>query len=171
IWVRNAYSGGFKSVVRPGTDEHAKDFIQRIEADIAWYRRLFRSTVLAVSVHGRELRGSELDVSDYYFLGGANTLRGYREEQFAGSRTAWANLECRYLFASRSNVYAFFDFGYVFLAGDSGKQREEFRILRDGYGIGVRLETVVGIFSVSYALGKGDAVSNGKIHFGIENTF
>ena len=36
---------------------------------------------------------------------------------------------------------------------------------------GINLETGLGILGVSYALGKGNSLSEGKIHFGIINEF
>jgi len=40
-----------------------------------------------------------------------------------------------------------------------------------GFGLGLNLETGLGVLRVSYALGKGDTFSDGKIHFGILNEF
>jgi outer membrane protein insertion porin family len=40
-----------------------------------------------------------------------------------------------------------------------------------GYGAGLSIETGIGVLGVSYALGQGDAFSDGKIHFGILNEF
>ena len=45
---------------------------------------------------------------------------------------------------------------------------ESFKI---GYGLGINLETALGVLGVSYALGSGDAVNEGKIHFGLINEF
>ena len=38
--------------------------------------------------------------------------------------------------------------------------------LKYGYGIGIRVETAIGIVGVSFALGEGDTFSDAKIHFG-----
>ena len=40
-----------------------------------------------------------------------------------------------------------------------------------GYGLGIRIETGLGMFGVSYALGKGDSILEGKVHFGLINDF
>jgi hypothetical protein len=36
-----------------------------------------------------------------------------------------------------------------------------------GFGLGLNLETALGVLRVSYALGEGDTFSDGKIHFGV----
>ena len=40
-----------------------------------------------------------------------------------------------------------------------------------GYGLGLNLETGLGVLAVSFALAEGDAFSEGKIHFGLVNEF
>ena len=170
IELRNAYSGGDKSFTTAEGVE-VRDFLQRIEIDAAYYRTLIDRTVFAVSLHGRQLDGDELDESDLYRLGGANTLRGYREEQFSGTRMGWINSELRYSLGRRSFAFAFFDFGYIELSPDESRGREAFTAFRNGYGIGARLETALGIMGVSYALGRGDGLADGKIHFGLINAF
>ncbi len=169
ITLRNSYSGGNKRISLTGGDVTA--FIQRLELDAGYFLELFSRTVLAVSLHGRELRGGELDVSDLYRLGGANSLRGYREEQFSGTRLGWTSAELRYSLGRRTFAFAFFDFGYIEQSPDPARSRQEFSALRSGYGIGARLETGLGIIGVSYALGEGDGLSEGKIHFGLINAF
>jgi len=170
IILRNSYSGGDKRFTNAAGEE-VTDFLQRIELDAGYFRELFLRTVLAVRLHGRELRGDELDVSDLYRVGGANTLRGYREEQFAGTRFGWVNSELRYSLGRRTFAFIFYDFGYIYQSPDTDRNREEFSAFRGGYGIGGRIETALGIMGVSYALGQGDGFGDGKIHFGLINAF
>ena len=169
IQLRNSYEGGDKRLHT--VTGIRKDFIQHVELDAWWFQETLRRTVVAVGLHGRELRGGQLDISDLYRLGGANSLRGYREEQFLGTRLGWVNTEFRYSIGRRSFAFAFFDFGYIFLDGDPAQGRETFNETRYGFGIGGRLETGLGIMGVSYALGQGDGFSEGKIHFGLINEF
>jgi outer membrane protein insertion porin family len=169
IILRNSYSGGKKRLSNPAGDVSA--YIQRLELDAEYFLELFSRTVIAAGLHGREIRGGELDLSDLYRLGGATTLRGYREEQFSGTRLGWSSLEMRYSLGRRTFAFAFFDFGYIEQSPDATRNRPEFSALRSGYGIGGRLETGLGIIGVSYALGEGDSIAEGKIHFGLINAF
>ncbi|MFA6234812.1 MAG: BamA/TamA family outer membrane protein [Bacteroidota bacterium] len=169
ITLRNSYSGGSKRINAVLGDVNAS--IQRLEVDAEYFLEVFSRTVLATGLHGRELRGGELDLSDLYRLGGANTLRGYREEQFSGTRLGWSSIEVRYSLGRRTFAFAFFDFGYIEQSPDPTRNRPEFSAQRSGYGIGGRLETGLGIIGVSYALGEGDGIAEGKIHFGLVNAF
>jgi len=110
-------------------------------------------------------------LSDLYLLGGTNTLRGYREKQFAGNRILWTNLEYRYLLSNRSFVFVFFDTGYYLRNEDLFRKISEVSDFKYGYGLGFNIETTLGILGVSFALGKGDSFGDGKIHFGIVNEF
>jgi outer membrane protein insertion porin family len=104
-------------------------------------------------------------------LGGTRTVRGYREEQFLASRTAWANLEYRLMLTQRSYAFVFSDGGYYLREADPerGIVKNEDIIL--GYGIGITVETAIGLLGVSFALAQGNSFSEGKIHFGVINEF
>jgi outer membrane protein insertion porin family len=140
--------------------------LQRIQIDLGLYYSLFLRQVIAFGIHGRELLGSSFENSDLYRLGGTSTLRGYLENQFLGSRVAWTNLEYRFLLARRSYIFTFFDSGYYF--NSAVDKKEDYKL---GYGLGLSIETGLGVLGVSFALGQGDSFSEGKIHFGIINEF
>ena len=170
IQLRNSFDGGTKHSTS-ATLGSSSDFVQRIEVDAAAFREIVPRVGAAVALHGRELRGGALDVSDLYRLGGAATLRGYREEQFAGTRLGWISNELRYSLGRRSFTFVFYDFGYIFQSRDEAQGREEISLSRGGYGLGLRIETGLGVMGVSYALGTGDGLGDGKIHFGLVNEF
>ncbi len=145
--------------------------LQRITASFSIFYELFARNVLAFSVNGRELRGPFFEISDLWKLGGTSSVRGYREEQFLASRVAWTNLEYRLLLTRRSYAFLFFDSGYYLREADPerGVQKSEDVIF--GYGLGITVETGIGLLGVSFALAQGDSFSDGKIHFGIINEF
>ncbi|MDP2038666.1 MAG: BamA/TamA family outer membrane protein [Ignavibacteria bacterium] len=144
---------------------------QRIEFDFSYFQQLFERQILSLALHGRELRGSSLEVSDLYFLGGTNSLRGYREKQFQGNRILWSNLEYRYLISGRTYAFAFFDSGYFLRNEDEQLKIPRNSSYKSGYGFGLNIETGLGVLGVSFALGNGDSFTDGKIHFGIINEF
>jgi outer membrane protein insertion porin family len=115
-------------------------------------------------VHGREAYTSEETVPlyDYYFLGGANSVRGYREEEFSGFRVAWVNLEQRFRLARSSLGYPFVDLGYY--EGASSEM-----IL--GFGLGLEVETGLGMLGLDYGLGERDGPLDGKIHIKLKGEF
>jgi len=145
--------------------------LQRITAGFAAFYEIFVRNVIAFSVNGKELSGPFFEQSDLWRFGGTRTVRGYREEQFLASRIAWANLEYRLMLTQRSYAFIFFDSGYYFLEADLDRgiaQNEDYIF---GYGLGITVETAIGLLGVSFALAQGDSFSEGKIHFGIINEF
>ncbi len=160
---------GPKEFIIPGTQANIN--LQRFEVTLAIFYELFRRQVIALTLNGRELRGPFFEQSDLYRLGGALTLRGYREDQFLGNRVFWSNLEYRFFLSRRTFAFLFFDSGYFLRNADEVRSITEIEEFKIGYGLGINLETGLGILGVSFALGKGDSFSEGKIHFGIINEF
>lgn len=142
---------------------------RRLEVDLEAAYPFSQRIVLDLKISGRQLKTEQniIPISEMYFLGGASTVRGYREEQFAGAFIAWLNLEYRYIIGRRSRLFIFNDLGYYQRKGlPGGRQAYKF-----GYGAGLRLETKVGIIGVDYGLGEGDSPTEGKLHFRLRNEF
>ncbi len=166
---QTSYSSGTKSQQSFRNIPSQKKSVQRLSLDVSWYQRTFRKQVLAVAGHLRSISTSALDVSDLYLLGGTNSLRGYRENQFAGTKILWLNTEYRFLTSSRSYFFLFVDGGYYFQPTERliGLQHQEDNVF--GYGTGVRLESPLGFLGVTMAFGKGDTFSTAKLHFRVSN--
>jgi outer membrane protein insertion porin family len=115
----------------------------------------------------------DVPLFEQYYLGGTNTLRGYREEQFHGARVWWVRSELRYRLAASSRVYVFGDVGgYRFdvLAVGLPARREEDVLV--GGGVGAALATRgSGAVRFELALGRGDGFSDAKVHVGLEQEF
>jgi len=144
---------------------------KRITIDIEFYLPTFRRQLLSIALHGRQIKSSEafIPVSDQYRLGGAKSLRGYREDQFRGSSIVWTNMEYRYLFGPRSRAFVFLDAGYYNAVNPNGPS-EAYKI---GYGFGFRLETGLGIMGIDYGLAYGEkqGIGGGLLHVGLVNEF
>jgi len=145
--------------------------LQRLELDLEGFYEIFSRQVIALGLHGRELRGPFFENSDLYRLGGTNSLRGYSESQFLGNRITWTNLEFRSLLTKRSFAFLFLDSGYYLRNADPARSIPKLEGFNIGYGLGLNIETGLGVLSVSFALAKGDSFADGKIHFGIVNQF
>ena len=175
ILFNNSYSLSKKTINGPveylSPNLETSINLQRFSVSFNFFYEIFSRQIIAIGVNGRELKGPSFENSDLYRLGGTNSLRGYREEQFLGSRIFWSNLEYRALFTRRSYGFIFFDTGYYLRPEDGEKNIPKSEDFLYGYGIGLNLETGLGVLSVSYALGRGDTFSDGKIHFGILNEF
>jgi outer membrane protein insertion porin family len=145
--------------------------VQRLSLDTDFFISLYHRQVAMLGLHGRSISSGKIELGDLYRFGGTNTLRGYRENQFLGSRIVWTNAEYRFILARHSFFYGFFDTGYYFLPGDDAKNIASSQRVKYGYGIGIRLETQLGNIGVGFAFGEGDSFLQGKIHIGLINEF
>lgn len=168
------YSIGAKSVQGPAPCDSgipANDARQRIELDLDGYVPLLNSLVLASGIHFGEVRGDLLEESDLFRFGGQSTVRGYLENIFRASRRVWGTVEFRLLLSSTSYAALFFDGGYYRRPEDRLRTLPAFDEWIYGYGVGAQIETPIGLVRISYALGKPDDFSTGKVFFGIVNQF
>jgi outer membrane protein insertion porin family len=175
IYFLTSYNFSQKKISGPAefitSETKTKINLQRIALHLNLFYEIFLRNVLALSLNGKELRASLIDQSDLFKLGGTNTLRGYREDQFLGSRIMWTNLEYRLLLTKRSYTFLFFDTGYYLRNAEVTRNIPKLEAFNYGYGLGLNIETDIGVIGVSFALGKGDSFSEGKIHFGLINEF
>jgi outer membrane protein assembly factor BamA len=172
VEYQSDYQIGNKSIVRSqqlkSNERHA---VQKLSLDADFYVEAISHQVIAVGIHGRQITSDIIELGDLYRFGGTATLRGYRENEFLGSRIAWTNAEYRFLLSRHSFFFGFFDSGYYFLPGDDLNGISSIQHLKYGYGVGIRLETSLGNLGVSIALGEGDTFSQAKLHIGLINDF
>lgn len=117
---------------------------------------------------GKWLSGKKLSYSDQFWFGGANSLRGYAEDFFRGSEIGWASFELRWLIGDFNRIYLFVDQGYYRSNNDYSRSKTFFP---RSFGIGLRLDSRIGIVGIDYGLGKGDTFTTAKIHIYLENRF
>lgn len=109
---------------------------------------------------------------DLFRFGGANSLRGYLEEQFRANTYVWGDVELRYLLDRNSYFFVFGASGVYERPDVLGFQDHVFEsdVLYSG-GFGLSYRVTLGTLRFSYALSPDDSFSNGKVHFGISNSF
>jgi len=98
--------------------------------------------------------------SEEFSVGGSNTLRGYEEDQFEGSRMLLGSAEYRFPLGSKIQGVGFVDAGQ---ASDSFSLSE----LKSSVGVGVRINTPIGPMRLDYGVGE----EGGKLHFAIGSSF
>jgi len=117
----------------------------------------------------RNLENSSAPPWQLYKMGGYNSLRGCREDEFTSFRLAWTNAELRYRLNSESRLYLLFDEGFL------GRADNTLKYDIFGVGIGMKVKTGLGILGIEYALGYRDkTLSNiglGMIHAGLDLAF
>lgn len=141
--------------------------VSRIKFDASRWQGLGARHSVYLAGHGRAVISSEEPVprTEQFALGGANSLRGYWEEQFFGNQLAWSNLEYRYQPDPRLVLFPLLDLGYYL---DPHRRQ---RGWRTGYGAGLMMNTALGWISLSYGLGQGDRLGQGKIHLILQSDF
>ncbi|MCS6988708.1 MAG: BamA/TamA family outer membrane protein [Chloroherpetonaceae bacterium] len=145
---------------------------QRVLLEAEFYQRVFKRQVLAARFRGEAILADEIQFSDLMRFGGAQSLRGYREQQFLASQLMWLNLEHRFLLSRKTFIFGFCDIGYFFKPRNPLNALDgSLRGWRRGVGVGARVDTPLGILAISYALGEGDTFATGKVHFGVVSAF
>ncbi len=146
-----------------------------LSVDIERAQGLGRSWVSFVRARGVGIKTDEEIVPFYelFPLGGATSLRGYREEQFRGAHVELLQFEQRYLLGTDgSRLVGFVDIGHISTRGtvlaSPGEPDQFFKL---GYGVGIRLGTRLGLVGLDYALGEGDGPLDGKLHVAVDSAF
>ena len=103
-------------------------------------------------------------------FGGMTTQRGFKEEELRATSRIMISLEYRFLLEQNSYLFLFFDQSWY-----ENKLAITQRDAPYGFGGGLTFGTTLGMFSISYALGKQLTnpilMSNGNIHFGYTSYF
>ncbi len=103
-------------------------------------------------------------------FGGMVSQRGFKEEELRATSRMLLSLEYRFLLDQNSYVFLFFDQSWY-----ENKLASTRRDSPYGFGGGLTFGTQLGMFSISYALGKQLTnpilISNGNIHFGYTSYF
>ncbi len=103
-------------------------------------------------------------------FGGMATQRGFKEEELRATSRALLSLEYRFLLEQNSFLFLFYDQSWYENKLAVTKHDNPY-----GFGGGLTFGTQLGLFSISYALGKQlnnpILFSNGNIHFGYISYF
>lgn len=164
IYFRTDYSLKSKKIYEQNAEKYN---LQKINLDFEFYYTIFYHYTFFISFHGKQITGDNIELSDMFRIGGLNTLRGYNENQFIGSKTAYSNLEFRISISGKNVIYPFCDIGFYQMENSSASVS----MIKIGYGIGMVFETPVGLLRVNYGLNNESSLTKGKIHFGIINAF
>jgi outer membrane protein insertion porin family len=135
---------------------------------------LARQTNLTLGGHLRGLFTSDT-VYDYdlFELGGANSVRGYREGELTTARGAWLNAELRYLVGPIARVYPFFDCAIIQEPSIAYRLSPIAYHWHPAYGAGLRVGSRLGVFGLDYGIPirAGSNPLNGKVHFSLQTEF
>ena len=172
LFYQSSYRFGLKenlgSLVTAAGDTLPKNLnLNTLSLTFEFYQKIFKNQVAALKLNARKIRGSHLQLSDYFWFGGSRSVRGYREKQFSGYLISWANLEYRFITGQNARIFLFTDLGYYEnkIPGQAAKK------FLQGIGLGLRFDTPLGIMGLDFGLAKGEGFNQAKIHFGVTNRF
>ncbi len=147
-------------------------FQYRLESNVAKYFPIFKRSTFKVGARSAWII-SEEDVyqNEQFRIGGNKLLRGFDEEAIFSTLYIVGTLEYRLLLGRNSYTYLFTDYAYI---EDVTSEKTVYDTPL-GFGAGLTFDTKVGVFGISYALGKqlGNPVDfrAAKIHFGYVSFF
>ena len=152
---------------------------QRIfEVDVAGEWRMGRSYGIFGRASYRELSGGPdvAPLSEHFRFGGAASLRGYREDEFHGTRAAWASIELRVGPSRGSRLYTFYDLGYFgFSTEETLLSGVENIVLREGwprgYGLGILARSRAGDLSLAIGFPGTVDFDQAKLHVTLLESF
>jgi outer membrane protein assembly factor BamA len=130
-----------------------------------YYFPLYKRHVMKIHIRGSYYFAPIIFQNEALRLGGLGTLRGFNEEELFTTSSILNTLEYRYLLDRNSALFAFFDIAYY-----ENAAANKVKDIPLGFGGGFSFGTNLGIFSISYGLGKQFdnpiLLRNGKVHFG-----
>lgn len=130
-----------------------------------WFIPITRRNVIRLANQTRTYYAPNIFTNELYRFGGLLTQRGFDEEQFLATTLTTFTLEYRFLVDQNSHAFAFYDQS-IYENNSNGYSSDT----PFGFGAGFSFGTNIGIFSISYALGKQFdnpiELRDGKVHFG-----
>lgn len=138
----------------------------KLDATLSHYIKTLENQTIAFRLMIGHIHGS-VPASEYYYLGGPYTVRGYQEYPYSfnyGKSQLIGNLEYRFLLSQMFQLLVFVDAGWGgnFKDGNIGKGG------KIGKGIGCRIQSPIGPLRIDFGL---DESNNMKTHFTMGHSF
>ena len=105
--------------------------------------------------------------SDLFTLGGADTLRGFEDDEFRGDKMYAATVEYRYPIAKKIQGVIFTDAGAAWGGTENVPWYHDNEDLHASVGLGFRITTPIGPIRLDYGVGD----EGGKFHFSFGGKF
>lgn len=158
-------SAGSRSAQLTDTSKVIKSLIYRSNLDLSYFIPIARRHVLRLGAQTELYAAEEIFENELYRFGGLSAQRGFNEDELFATARVTGTLEYRFLLDRNSHVFAFYDQTWYENNASAYYNDTPF-----GVGAGFSFSTNLGVFSISYALGKQFdnpvLISNSKVHFG-----
>ena len=137
----------------------------KFTAEARMYKKLGAKNVLAFRARAGFIQG-DAPYSQLFTLGGADSLRGYEDDQFRGKKMYNATLEFRFPIVKKVSGVLFTDIGDAWDAPNVTWYNSK-KTFNYGVGAGVRITTPIGPVKLDYGVGK----HKNKFHFSFGTQF
>ena len=137
----------------------------KFTAETRMYKKLGAKNVLAFRARAGFIQG-DAPYSQLFTLGGADSLRGYEDDQFRGKKMYNATLEFRFPIVKKVSGVLFTDIGDAWDAPHVTWYNSK-KTFNYGVGAGVRITTPIGPVKLDYGVGK----HKNKFHFSFGTQF
>lgn len=160
--IYNPTTGGRISLMGEVAGLGADFDFQKMTVEDQRYVKVGHAQVLAMRGQFGAGRG-HISEFNLFKVGGQSSLRGYREDQFRGTRMALATLEYRFPIVSKVQGALFTDWGGAWY-NDWAPGADD---IQGSVGVGLSLNTPIGPLRLDYGRGK----NGGRIHFTVGGSF
>ncbi len=158
-------SAGSRKSTLSDTSQTIISIVYRGEVTLEYFIPIAKRHVIRLSNHAEFYSADEIFENELYRFGGLINQRGFNEDELLATTLNTSTIEYRYLLDRNSHVFAFYD--------QTWYENNTLKYFNDqpfGFGLGFAFSTNLGVFSISYALGKQldntIQLNNSKVHFG-----
>ncbi len=151
--------------VKPNNDSISKSMVYSFKTTVDYYIPIKKRFVIKMSVGIETFQTKNIQTNELLRFGGNSFQRGFLEDEFFATTRAIGTIEPRFILDETTYLFVFFD--------QTWYERNAKNYLNDqplGFGAGFSFGTDVGIFSITYAIGKQlnnqVLLRDSKIHFG-----
>ncbi|MCO5260926.1 MAG: hypothetical protein M9916_12350 [Crocinitomicaceae bacterium] len=165
IIIESKASIGTRKAQVSDTSDQIKSTVYGGKLSIIGFIPLAKRHVLVLANRSNFYNAPVIYSNEAYRFGGLTTQRGFNEEELYSTTQTTATLEYRFLVDRNSFAFAFFEQSWY-----ENNAQNYYNDAPFGFGLGFSFGTKIGIFSISYALGKQFSnpikFKDSKIHFG-----
>ncbi|HIU63756.1 MAG TPA: outer membrane protein assembly factor [Candidatus Avacidaminococcus intestinavium] len=139
----------------------------KYSADFRYYYRMGASDDVIALQLGVGYADGTMPLSQRFAVGGSDTLRGYKDDQFKGNSMLRGTLEYRVPLIKKVQGVLFTDVGY---AWDKKREKEDnfdLGLMKYSYGVGLRINSPLGPLRLDYGIGD----DGGRFHFSFGGQF
>ena len=137
---------------------------EKITVDYRYYLPLPKNRVMAFDLAAGYAWG-DMPLSQRFSVGGGDSLRGYKDDQFRGNSMLRGTAEYRFPIRNKVQGVVFYDIGYAWDKRD--QSAFDLGLMEYGYGIGLRINSPLGPIKLDWGKGK----QRNRFHFSFGGQF